>query len=267
MPPSISRIWSHKPADPATQLSQTIDGASDHLSLRHPGFIFFRADDVAVPGNQFARMLEIFSRHRMPLCLALVPAWLTGPRWQHLKEIAKNTASLCCWHQHGWRHVHHEAEGKKQEFGPRRSLPALESDLMRGRDHLVRLIGEKFFPVFTPPWNRCDHRTLQLLEKRKYIAVSRSQGSSPAPPKKLPDFYVNVDLHTRKEADPRLGWKKLLQELSGAISSGFAGIMIHHQRMNDSAFDFLEMLVKNLARQKHLHPVDFKDLAEIKMLT
>ena len=118
----------------------------------------------------------------------------------------------------------------------------------------------EFYPVFTPPWNRCSLGTLQLLGELGYVAVSRSRGNMPQAPRGLPDFYVNVDLHTRKERDPAVGWKNLLKELQQAISSTFCGIMIHHQRMNEAAFDFLEMLIRILVERRELQLVKYKDL-------
>jgi hypothetical protein len=82
----------------------------------------------------------------------------------------------------------------------------------------------------------------------------------PQAPRGLPDFYTNVDLHTRKERDPALGWKNLLAELQSAISSKFCGIMIHHQKMNEAAFDFLEMLIGKLVKRRELQLVNYKDL-------
>ena len=88
-----------------------------------------------------------------------------------------------------------------------------------------------------------------------------SRGSQPKAPGELSDFWVNVDLHTRKERDPAIGWKLLLEELQSAISSKFCGIMIHHQRMNEAAFDFLEMLLGIIVKRRELQLVNYEDLA------
>jgi hypothetical protein len=121
-------------------------------------------------------------------------------------------------------------------------------------------MGKDFYPVFTVPWNRCNSITLELLKELGYHAVSRSQGSLPPPPEGLPDFQVNVDLHTRKELDYEEGWSALFAELRGALLSGLCGIMIHHQRMNDAAFAFLEVLLQTLSRHQDLDIVHFKDM-------
>ena len=76
---------------------------------------------------------------------------------------------------------------------------------------------------------------------------------------------MSVDLHTRKEPLSDLGWIHLLSDLNRAISSGFCGIMIHHQRMNEAAFGFVEMLLKMLLKKKDLRLVNFRDLVESKI--
>jgi hypothetical protein len=121
-------------------------------------------------------------------------------------------------------------------------------------------LGKNFFPVFTPPWNRCDQKVLELLKEMDYAAISRSRGSKPPPPEGLLNIDVNVDLHTRKEKRPGVGWDNLFNDLQQAIASGRCGIMIHHQRMNQIAFDFLEILLMALVRNKKLNLVHFEDL-------
>jgi peptidoglycan/xylan/chitin deacetylase (PgdA/CDA1 family) len=256
----VSPIWHHLPSDLVSRTERCIRIASERLENNGRGRIFFRADDVAAPGRNIAKLMDLFKRHQVPLCLAVVPAWLTGNRWQTLKGLTGKAASLWCWHQHGWRHINHEAEGKKQEFGAVRSRLDIKRDLVLGKRRLEDLMETDFYPVFTPPWNRCSLATLQLLGDLGYAAVSRSRASMPQAPRGLPDFYTNVDLHTRKERNPALGWKNLLEELQPAISSKFCGIMIHHQRMNEAAFDFLEMLIRILVKRRELQLVNYRDL-------
>lgn len=257
---SFSPLWIVPPLDLASRVERCIDSARDVGGGGVTGYVFFRADDVAVPGKQFARLMHLFTRYRVPLSLAVVPVWLTGSRWEHLKGLARKDPSLWCWHQHGWRHLNHEVEGKKQEFGGSRLPSQIREDLLRGGHRLEMNMGKDFYPVFTVPWNRCSSITLELLKELGYHAVSRSQGSLPPPPEGLPDFQVNVDLHTRKELDAEEGWNALFAELKGALLSGLCGIMIHHQRMNDAAFAFLEVLLQKLSRHQDLHIVHFKDL-------
>ncbi|MDF1593841.1 MAG: polysaccharide deacetylase family protein [Desulfobacterales bacterium] len=258
MPQPIAAIWRSVPADIALKTDQCLSRACEQRNIGGPVSLFFRADDVAVPGRQLVRLMALFSSFRVPLSLAVVPAWLTESRWRQLKRIGARTPELWCWHQHGWRHANHENKNKKQEFGPGRSASQIRKDLVRGKDRLESLLDNDFYPVFTPPWNRCGSDTLIQLEELGYRGVSRSSGSLPLPPEGLPDFQVNVDLHTRRDPDPSLGWDRLLADLESAVKGGTCGIMIHHQLMNDAAFEFLEMLLRSIVNQKGVAPTDFR---------
>ena len=263
---SVSSIWQRLPSNLASRTEACIRGACEQRPGPGKVSIFFRADDIAVPGRRFKHLLEVFSFYRAPLCLAVVPAWLTTARWQAIAGIGQNTASLWCWHQHGWRHANHAMEGKRQEFDPQRSVFDMESDIRRGRQRLESLMGKSFYPVFTPPWNRCGQEALAVLKNMGYRGVSRSRGSLPPSPPGLPSFDVDVDLHTRKEGSSKAGWDNLFNELHQAISEGRCGFMIHHQRMNTAAFDFLDILLKVVKTQTKLHLVHFKDLINMRSI-
>ena len=121
-------------------------------------------------------------------------------------------------------------------------------------------VGKDFQPFFTPPWNRCSSDTLQALADLHFKAVSRSKGALPKSPPNLPDYQVNVDLHTRKEVTPHLALENLLAELEQGVSSGLCGVMIHHQRMNRSALEVLDLLLGIIKNNQNLIPVHFDDL-------
>lgn len=258
MTPSVMPIWRTLPADWVDQLAATFARATNVRNASTA--VFFRADDVAVPGRQLQRLLEIFTRHNTPLSLAVVPAWLTTPRWKAISRLGASRPNLWCWHQHGWRHRNHEPQGKKQEFGPCRSPEALYADLDRGRQRLQAIMGDTFTPIFTPPWNRCSEITLALLQEMGYAAVSRSRGSEPPAPPGLPDHTVDVDLHTDRVSTAARGWTQLTDRLVDSLIRPTCGIMIHHQRMNEAAFGFLDQLLETLHRQRRLTAVDVREL-------
>ncbi len=255
-----SLLWNLPLTDLKPRLQDCVDQAMGRSRLPLPVRVYFRADDIGVPGIRFFRLLDLFHDCRMPLCLAVVPAWITRQRWEIFEKTDRKAPGLWCWHQHGWRHVTYEIAGKKQEFGQVRSIGAIQQDIVRGREKLESLMNERFTPVFTPPWNRCDGRTLAVLKNNGFRAVSRHRQSRPLPPQGLPDFSINVDLHTRREITPEDGWQSLWKEISRAVSSGACGVMIHHQRMNESAFEFLKVLLDVVNQDPRILPVHFKDM-------
>ena len=260
--PDIPFVSLQVPSDSIAQIENCINAACDRLTAADTVLVYFRADDIAVPGTKFFRMMELFSNYRVPLSLAVVPAWLTAQRWDALQSSGQGVSSLWCWHQHGWRHVNYEYAGRSQEFGPARPLSDIKDDLLKGKRRLKDIIGDSFYPVFTPPWNRCNLKTLKLVKDRGFFAVSRNCRALPPAPHTLPDFCVDIDLHTRKVIDPATEWSRLFTELTEYLSSGRCGIMIHHRKMNTAAFDFLEILLKTLKRHRRIRLVNFKNLAE-----
>jgi len=227
---------------------------------KHRPLVFLRADDIGIPSRGFEQLITCFQKHHLPLCLATVPAWLTDSRLKELHQVTGRNNSQWCWHQHGRVHRNFEKTGKKQEFGPARTKHAIHNSLLQGRQRLENFLDRDFCPVFTPPWNRCSGETLQSLAELGFMALSRSKSAHPKTLDNLPDFQVNVDLHTRKEVTHQRAIDNFLLELEQGLASGLCGIMIHHQRMNSAALDFLDVLLGLLHANRQLQPVTFWDL-------
>jgi len=259
----ISHIWHSLPHDIEKRMEICIKGALAERVNKNDVILFFRADGVGVPGKLFSRLLDIFIKHNTPLSLAVVPSWLYESRWDIIKSTAHKKKSLFCWHQNGWKHTNYEDSEVKQEFGPARSISEIIDDLEKGWVRLESVLGDDFYPAFTPPWNMCSETTLQLIRELKYNSISRFHGISPKAPNSLPEFPVNIDLHTRKETDPLRDWKKLINEIKATVSYGYCGIMLHHKYMNDNAFDFLELFLNITGRYKNIRPANLKTMAEI----
>jgi hypothetical protein len=75
---------------------------------------------------------------------------------------------------------------------------------------------------------------------------------------------VTVDLHTRKLVKQASEWDRFFSELGHSLSSGFCGLMIHHNRMNDAAFEFLDFLLQNISQNKGVQPAHLKDLVRLR---
>jgi hypothetical protein len=224
--------------------------------------VYFRADDIGIPSKTFTQLAECFIKHKTPLCLAAVPVWTTPERMEILCSQIAQQSSQWFWHQHGFAHHNHETIGKKQEFGDSRAKSDIAQNLQKGKERLEMILGRDFNPVFTPPWNRCNQITLDSLVTVGFKAVSRSRGAHPVSTV-LPDFQVNVDLHTRKEIDTEYGMQNLLTELEKGLASGRCGIMLHHQRMNNRALHFLDLLLGEINKAQKVETVHFGDLLNI----
>lgn len=261
MNPPPSSLWQTELPGNLDQWLQTLFEAAEKQS--RPVRIFFRADDIGRIDHNFIQMMQLFADFDMPLCLALVPQWLTADNWRQIRSLVIKK-DLFCWHQHGFNHSNHEAVGKKCEFGENRSIEAIRHDILAGKMKLEQLLADAFLPVFTPPWNRCSKAAMQVLQELDFPALSRSINVQPPAPIGLPDLAINIDLHTRKETDPEQAMDNLLAECKTALESGCMGFMLHHQRMNDNAFLFLEHLFKAILSGKNLVPCTFRELLQNK---
>jgi hypothetical protein len=250
-------IWQAPLPDAVRKLDETVERFGCDEEGSH---VFFRADDIGVPSDNFARLLALFMKHRAPLALAVVPAWTSGTRWKIMKKLSEPGKGLWSWHQHGWRHVNHELEGKKQEFGPARNSREIQKDLLAGRNKLENMMGDDFYPLFTPPWNRCQGIALDFIKQYGYHAISRSQPCRPPAPEGLKEVSVNVDLHTRKTIDSFTAWADFFQEIETALISGRCGFMIHHQLMNNAAFDFLDKALNCFKRSRKVRITGLPEL-------
>ena len=245
---------------PAMIRHQTARALEEGIGNQGKVNLYFRADDLGVPGKNSSLLLNLFKQHQMPLNLALVPGWLTLPRWEALEYHAGKDNPLFCWHQHGWRHINHEPVGKKQEFGPSRPQEQIEQDLAKGAQMLSSLVGKHICPVFTPPWNRCSETGLSALKRLGFKAVSMDTGRLSPIPEGLVELPVHVDLHTRKETRPEQGWQSLFEELIKGLASGQCGIMIHHRKMTAAAFTFLSFLLQEIKCHPKISPLTFEAL-------
>lgn len=260
MKPTASLYRKSLPDDLHRQLAMAIEKGCERYPAQTAVQLFFRADDIGIPSAQFRAMVNLFRQYDMPLCLAVVPSWLNGDRLAELTSITSGSPRLWCWHQHGRLHRNFEPTGKKQEFGPARDYSILHHQVSSGMNRLQSLLGDRFQPYFTPPWNRCSRDAARALRDLKFAAVSRSSGAKPELTDLLPDFQVNVDLHTRKETDPDNCLANLLAELESALASGRCGIMLHHQRMNHNSFLLLNFLLTALRDCDRIQPCHFGDL-------
>ncbi len=247
--PAPCPLWARPPADAPERIGPALDRGLDR---RQGGEVrlWFRADDTAAASNEFSRIIKIFTGRRVPLALAVVPAWLTKPRAQMLRQL---DSRLFTMHMHGWRHVNYEPAGmKKCEFGAARPAADKRADVQKGRGKLAALLGGRFEPVFTPPWNRCDGETLAALADLAFAGVSRTPGAKPAAPAAMREMNVYVDLHTRKEPCPERSLAELLLELENTLAAGGGGVMLHHQLATPTADVFLDRLLQEAAKRPQL---------------
>ena len=208
---------------------------------RTPLPIFLRDDDVTTDEPRLRQLIALCAKHAAPLSLAVIPGRLT----ENAINLLEPSNDLIELHQHGWQHANHESVGKQCEFGASRNYAAQRADIAAGQARMNQAFGARWFPAFTPPWNRCSATTAQALADLGFRALSRDASQPSFDHPHLPEFPVTLDLFSWRGGATLRPLDELTDELSQQIiRADRIGIMLHHQVMpndlNDDAFSLLD---------------------------
>ena len=202
---------------------------------------WLRDDDAIAPTTSLDRLLDITTRHAVPVAVAVIPAF-TGEALAQCLATARHATPVV----HGWSHENHAPHGqKKQELGVHRPLESVLADLAAALQRMRQLHGDRFVPMLVPPWNRIDPAFFPLLGGLGFSALSCF---GPAPPAtSVPTINTHIDLidwrGTRGGRDHASLVRDIVDHLRRAGRNGEAvGILSHHLVHDEAAWSFLEQL-------------------------
>ena len=134
--------------------------------------VCFRLDDPSPVGDKEVeqRILEIFARHHIPLCVAAIPfarvpdrgtVGLSRQNASHLVDAVRDGTIEIAQHGHLQLQRGTTDRGMPSEFF---GVPFEEQSrlITEGMAHLAALF-ERRIKGFVPPWNTYDHATLRAL--------------------------------------------------------------------------------------------------------
>jgi predicted deacetylase len=231
-----------------SQITTYFKSSLDDLQLRRQTVdLFFRDDDVDDDEAALRSLLDIFLSHEVPVNLEIIPGCLTDSSIALLRRYRDSRPDLFELNQHGWRHINHEVEGRKCEFGPSRSFEEQLADIANGKKVLEEAFGEAFSPVFTPPWNRCTTDTYRALDQLGFRALSKKKGKEELTGYSFRELSVTLDLYQWKNGATMRPAEQFISELDSQMGGlDRVGVMLHHKVMDESAFELLERLLHEL---------------------
>ena len=225
-----------------------------------PLVVFIRDDDAGWEDARLARLLDVTERHGAPIDLAVIPVAMDAARAKSLRERRAASAGLMGLHQHGYRHVNHQPEGRNCEFGSHRTRREQHGDIAAGQAMLADLLDGAIDPFFTPPWNRCTHDTATVLADLGFTALSRDVTAEPFDLPGLAEPRVAFDWFGKRKGVPLTRVELGVHLASGVREATTLGVMFHHAVMDDDDFAGVEELVALLAR----HPmVELRSMADV----
>jgi predicted deacetylase len=209
-----------------------LDALAAALAARsRPVDVFFRDDDAGWGSDQLSTLCETMSEAGVDLDLAVIPAALEGSTAIHITRLARQFASILNFHQHGYAHCNHQAQGRSCEFGSDRNSEQQHRDISLGQERLQDVLGASLDPVFTPPWNRCSEATCKALAELEFRAISRIAGSVDINHFGLADISVAIDWQKKRRGVP-LTWSGFCQYAQHhLLNSDVVGVMLHHEHL------------------------------------
>lgn len=233
--------------------TEDFDLLPEEVALSHAAgravHFWWRDDDLIANSANFDRLVARSAAFSAPLLVAIIPGLASGAL-----DVGVADRALVYFCQHGWRHINHRTDGPgKSEFGGDRDGALVRTEIADGASILTRLLGDRFMPVFVPPWNEFDVTHLPALSACGLSGLS-AYGPRPsvdaAPDIRLVNTHIDI-LRWNTPGGPRavpaadvahrLAHLIRQQRLDPALASPEPiGILSHHRAMGDDSWALLD---------------------------
>ncbi len=224
--------------------------------------IFLRDDDATDDLETLRHLFDVTLASSVPLNLEIIPGELSAGGIRLLDNHKHLHPDLFELNQHGWQHHNHEKEGRKYEFGPSRSFDQQFEDISKGKSRLEEVFGHKFYPVFTPPWNRCTDDTFRVLDRLGFKVFSKDRGKQTVRNYAFQEISTTLDLYHWKGKPEMKAPEAIVAQLLEQMQTGEPiGILSHHKVMNLEAFSFLDFLLRTLRPYPNIQFHTFEGLS------
>ncbi|HYH65244.1 MAG TPA: DUF2334 domain-containing protein, partial [Urbifossiella sp.] len=210
--------------------------------------VVLRVDDVGRGDPATDALLGLLREAGVAASVQVVPGWLTPRTAARLRWWCDRLDGRVEVGQHGWQHANHAPAGERQyEFGPARGRAEQLADVRAGRDRLRELLPGQPVDVFTPPHDRLDRDTLEVLAAEGFRIVSGGTRTFDGCPSAGPAerFVCEIDAGERVDGVRRLrAPAAVVSEVRGR--AGVVGVVLHAAEARDPTA--LAALVDALAR-------------------
>jgi hypothetical protein len=207
-----------------------------------PVRFWWRDDDAGANDARLLPLLRLAADRRVPVALAVVPAWLTASAAGRILDEPRATVL-----QHGIAHADHSIPpAKKIELGGSADADDLLSELDRGRETLKKAFGDRFLPALVPPWNRIAPALLPRLSETELTGISTFGPRATDAPPGVTRVNTHLDLTLWREGARALPLDTALDRLARLVARHGdepIGILTHHQVMDADAFATLDRIL------------------------
>lgn len=231
---------------PETRLRAALD------ALSTPVVLWWRDDDAGRDHPRLSALLNLSAARGIPVCLAVVPDWLTDACAERIHGTGLATVV-----QHGLAHTNRAVPPRKKiELLETADLAELGEMLRQRRELLAAAFGTRFVPILVPPWNRIAPELVPTLPSLGFKGLSvygPRRTAMPVPGLRLVNTHVDL-IGWRNDARP-LAPTEVMARLAQVIEAGTdepIGILSHHLVMDATAFATLDHLLAGVLDHPHI---------------
>jgi hypothetical protein len=223
---------------------------------------WWRDDDAVRVTPALERLLALSKAAETPVALAVIPRdaedglrdWLSG---QPLATVL----------QHGWSHANHAPDGRQEEFGLHRPLPAMLDELALGWGRIAGFT--RSLPVLVAPWNRIDPQVFPHLLATGLRAISSlGPRASPTPCAGVGMTNVHIDIMDWRGSGGFVGVFAALEQAithlrqrrtGEADADEPTGLMTHHGFHDEGCWRFIQEFLGHTQAHPAVRWLDAKD--------
>lgn len=209
---------------------------------------WWRDDDAIEPTKQLERLLAV--ARPLPIAMAVISGAVTPPLAERLLSSQRIVVL-----QHGWQHRNHGASSNTHsEYPGDRPAADVAKEFREGRERLSALFGERFQPVFTPPWHGFHEKFLPLLAQSGLWSISRGgPRSDAAKAAGLFESNIHAGLLDWSGAPEFVGVERAINRLLAHLKGRRlgsndvdepTGILTHHLVQDAPSYKFIERLAE-----------------------
>ncbi len=217
---------------------------------------WWRDDDAIAVTPALERLLELSSRHSVPVAVAVIPHRAEKALFARLARHT-NVRVL----QHGYDHANHAPEGtKKCELGRHRPKATVLAELADGRAKLKKEAPPGLLlDVMVPPWNRIDPAIAAGLGKLGFTALSadkpRKAVRDPAGLVRANSHVDTIEWVNRRFAGEEIVLRGVVKHLAArrlgkADRDEPTGLLTHHLAQDDAGWQFMDRFFGATARHR-----------------
>lgn len=211
------------------------------------GEVIVRLDDVRDLSPRLEAVWSVLERHGAAVHLGAIPVDVSEGAARDLEARARRSPVAVSVQQHGYRHVNHGQGKRKFEFDDERTFEAQREDLEAGREILRARFGTRFDGVFVPPFDRCGSLGMRALAELGFAGISVIHTSTAPDHPSVPKVLMTTDPVQWKPEVLHRPWEQTLREVRASLdATGYAGLELHHEIMDEPAVAGLDWLLGQL---------------------